>query len=274
MPLGWTQLTLEEWERTVYSKAATLDGAHPMKDYVEHIRYRDYFGAMLFAVKQKFEPNIAVIPKVIFLGISRQGILFLKVPTSYTAHTMTTFKRFPLGDIYRWAFKPGMNFHFEVKAADGGDTPDEYLVKTTEGESMSDLLTDYAMALLREMGLNPDGTPRAKPAAASASSTAASSSAAETPSGGLAKSVDAYSGVKGDAGVLAQAATRSGAVAADEDEEEEEEAPVEEEAVPEAAGDDVEQLPEGWSKQFDEDSGSHYYFNEVTGESSWDPPQM
>lgn len=31
-------------------------------------------------------------------------------------------------------------------------------------------------------------------------------------------------------------------------------------------------LPPNWSKEFDESSGHHYYFNSVTAESSWERP--
>ena len=31
-------------------------------------------------------------------------------------------------------------------------------------------------------------------------------------------------------------------------------------------------LPAGWEKLYDEDHGEYYYYNEATGETSWDPP--
>lgn len=277
------QDSLKEWERNLYVKVATLDTSTPMKDYIEYLRYRDYYGAMLFAVKQKWERDPTVMPKRIFLGISRQGVLFLKIPENYTSRSMSTFKRFPLGDIFRWAFKPGEHFYFEVKAEDGGEKPDEYKVKTPEGEPMSDLLTDYAMALLREMGLNPDGTAREKKvdaagggagsgaAAASATSADASGSSHAMPSAArMAKTDAAYASIAGEVGALASAATRSGAVAADDADEEED--GLEEEEEQEGAGEEEEQLPPGWTKQYDEESERHYYFNTETEESSWDVP--
>jgi hypothetical protein len=273
------QDSLKEWERNLYIKVATIDTATPMKDYIEYLRYRDYFGALLFAVKQKWERDPTVMPKRIFLGISRQGVLFLKIPENYTSRAMSTYKRFPLGDIFRWAFKPGEHFYFEVKAEDGGDKPDEFKVKTPEGEPMSDLLTDYAMALLREMGLNPDGSARERPAdaaageagaaASSGSAAGASGSAAAPSASDMAKSDTAYAAISGEVGALASAATRSGQVADDQDDEEEEE---EEEAEVAAGDGEDESLPPGWSKQYDESSERHYYYNETTEESSWEPP--
>lgn len=63
-----------------------------------------------------------------------------------------------LNDIYRWAYKPGVNFYFEVKPEDEEDENPLYMFGTSEGKHIADLLTDYAMGLLREMGLNADGT--------------------------------------------------------------------------------------------------------------------
>lgn len=65
-----------------------------------------------------------------------------------------------LNDIYRWAYKPGVNFYFEVKPEDEEDDNPLYMFGTVEGKHIADLLTDYAMGLLREMGLNADGTRR------------------------------------------------------------------------------------------------------------------
>jgi len=267
-PAPAPQTTLSVWETELYAKAALLTPATAMKEYVEYLRYRDYFGAVLFGVKQKFQKDVSLLPKRIFLGISRKGILLLRIPTSYTTRTMTTFKCYPLGDIFRWAFKPEEHFYFEVKAEDGGDKPDECKFKTPEGEVMSDLLTDYAMALLREMGLNPDGTKRERTAPEAGAAAASASSAAPAPpqAASLAtNTADAYAGVAGDVGALASAATRSGAVdheAAEEEYEEEEE-----------AGEDVEALPEGWTKQYDEGSERFYYFNAETEESAWERPE-
>ena len=77
---------------------------------------------------------------------------------------------------------------------------------------MSDMLTDYAMALLREMGLNADGTKRIRPRDRLAATVAAAGGVAAPPSAtpGLATSADSYKGVSGDVGSLATAAVRSG----------------------------------------------------------------
>lgn len=59
---------------------------------------RDYFGAVLFAVKQKYDRTL---PRKLFLGISRRGILLLRIPTDPINDDMETLARFPLADIYR-----------------------------------------------------------------------------------------------------------------------------------------------------------------------------
>ena len=73
-----------------------------------------------------------------------------------------------------------------------------------QGQAMSDLMTDFAMALLREMGLNPDGSQRMQPQAALPVPTSApvtyptqpySSSTAAAPSSASAPSSGAYSPV-------------------------------------------------------------------------------
>jgi len=38
--------------------------------------------------------------------------------------------------------------------------------------------------------------------------------------------------------------------------------------------DDSEQLPPGWSRQWSEEHGCHYYWNEVTKEPSWERPSL
>lgn len=51
--------------------------------------------------------------------------------------------------MYRWGFKPNHSFYFEVKSKDGNGPVYEY--DTVIGKVISDLLTDYATMLLREM---------------------------------------------------------------------------------------------------------------------------
>ena len=66
-----------------------------------------------------------------------------------------TLEKYSLAEIYRWGYKPGQNMYFEVKQEGGGGPV--YVFGTTLGNHISDHLTDYAMMLLREMGLRGDG---------------------------------------------------------------------------------------------------------------------
>jgi hypothetical protein len=152
------KLSRRDWEARIFEKHRTVMTGKPKEAYLELLKKRDYFGAVLFGAKQYYDRSV---PKRVFLGISRKGILLLLIPESFTTGSMQVHARFPLGDIYRWAYKPGETFYFEIKSPPGMEAP-EYRYKTPEGKHMSDLLTDYALALLREMGLNPDGSRREK----------------------------------------------------------------------------------------------------------------
>jgi hypothetical protein len=230
--------TIETWEQKIFYKHAFSTTTTPREGYLDLLKKRDYYGAVFFAVKQRFSRNI---PKRIYMTISRKGIMLFKVPVKVTDSDFEKIGSYNLADIYRWAYKPNVNFYFEVKD-EGAATNPIFTFDTQEGKHMSDMLTDYAMALLREMGLNPDGTRRNKPkskaeieaAAANAAVTAASASvdgsegkatwgegidaasaegaAAEVipTKSAMATSEEAYAEVGGEVAALATAAVRSG----------------------------------------------------------------
>jgi hypothetical protein len=185
-----------------------------------------------------------------------------------------------------------VNFYFEIKSESEGMIPGMgegnpvFTFDSTEGKHMSDMLTDYALALLREMGLNPDGSKRVRKtpvAAASSMGPAPAPEAVSAPAlppepasagkAAMAVSEDAYKAVSGDVGLLASAALRSGAEGNDDapppPPEGEDDAPPPPAAE---AGDDV--LPENWIKVLDESSGDHYFFNTVTGDSVWERSEI
>jgi hypothetical protein len=135
------------------------------------------------------------MPKRVFMAIARRGILLLKIPPSSTEADLEVLSSYNLADIYRWAYKPGVNFYFEVKDDQSAANP-IFTFDTPEGKHMSDMLTDYAMGLLREMNLNPDGTWRIKPKARAA--------AAKLPAFSIACSIDSESGVRTSRGEVMQ----------------------------------------------------------------------
>ena len=53
--------------------------------------------------------------------------------------------------IYRWGFKPRVNFYFQLKKQSGGGGEDVFTFETEEGRVVSDLLTEYAIALVGEI---------------------------------------------------------------------------------------------------------------------------
>ena len=303
------------WEPLIFHKHAFSTTQVPRETYLQVLSKRDYYGAVLFAVKQRYDRSL---PRKLFLGISRRGIVLLRVPTRPPEEDMETLARFALADIYRWAYKPGVNFYFEIKADDGGgfgslggDAGNPvYTFDTAEGKHMSDMLTDYAMALLREMGLNPDGSKRERPrdraaaaaaeamaaqaAAAAAAAAAATVSAPPPPPppppvaapvlppplptrGAMATTADAYRHVGGDVGALASAALRSGE--ADPYAQQQQPAPeaylpppLPSVAPPVAppAPAGEKTLPPNWIKCYDEASADYYFFNTISGESVWE----
>lgn len=267
--------TAQQWEELIFHKHAFSTTKDPKEAYCTMLAKRDYYGCVLFAVKQKYD---RAFPRRLYLGISRRGIVLLRIPKTQLEGEMETLARFPLADIYRWAYKPGVNFYFEIKAESDGMMPGMgegnpvYTFDTPEGKHMSDMLTDYALALLREMGLNPDGSKRVreKPGSAADNSVALPPEPVSSPAKtSMAATSDAYSGLGGDVGLLASAAVRSGL-----DDHKEEAAFVPPPPPPEAAAEEEEALPANWIKVLDESSGDHYFFNTVSGDSVWERSEI
>ena len=114
-----------------------------MKCYVATLReYSCCFGAARFSVtKQYFWPKL---PNKLIVAITYGGILILKPPR------MNLMKEYKLKMIYRWGFKPKVNFYFQLKKQSGGGE-DVFTFETEEGRIISDLLTEYAIALVAEI---------------------------------------------------------------------------------------------------------------------------
>lgn len=239
----------------IFKQHAELSTTTPMEDYIAYVSGRDYYGAVMFGVRQKFNKYY---PKYLLLGVNSKGVLLLKPSDGTGANEMTTLAIHPLSDIYRWAYKPGVNFYFEMKPEDDSEDNPVYTFATLEGQHIADMLTDYAMALLREMGLNPDGTKRDE----------RNMGAVESDEG---DDTDSEEDDDDDAAVEPEDAGAAADEAADEPAAEATEEPAAEEATEEAAEGDND-LPPGWIEVVDDASGDIYYFNNDTQESSWDKP--
>lgn len=149
--------TPEEWETLLFAQHESVEVEDPEREYLNICMELEYYGCQLFGVKQLFDKRLQ---RHLILGVNRRGILILKPADNVSTSLMTLIAEHSLNDIYRWAYKPGVNFYFEVKPEDDDDENPVYTFSTSEGKAIADLLTDYAMGMLREMGLNEDGTRR------------------------------------------------------------------------------------------------------------------
>jgi hypothetical protein len=121
--------TTDAWEQLIFHKHAFSTTTTPREGYLDILRKRDYYGAVFFAVKQRFDRSL---PKRLLLAISRRGILLLRIPPNFTEGTdFEVLGASNLAEIYRWAYKPGVNFYFEVKD-DRSETNPVYTFDTPE----------------------------------------------------------------------------------------------------------------------------------------------
>lgn len=140
--------TPSAWEADIFASHASLT-ITPEEAPIEYCRVleeRDYYGCATFVVTQAYSRKL---PKTLLIGISCRGIYL------FERDTKSTLQGYALSDIFRWGYKPETSFYFEEKRP-GGAGP-VYEFRTIQGHEMSDLLTDYAMALLGEMGLGGTG---------------------------------------------------------------------------------------------------------------------
>ena len=162
----------EVWESDIYRAHAALGSSceEPMQEYLGICRDLDAYGCAFFEARQYCLMNF---PPKLLLGINSKGIWLMKV------ETRENLELFKLSEIYRWGFKPGMNFYFEAKGKEPGEKGPVYEFETADGNRISELLTDYAHALLDELGISrkakkkpppPSGAPPPPPPPAEAAS--------------------------------------------------------------------------------------------------------
>lgn len=138
--------SLDEWEALLYNavKEQSLSGAstNPQRRYMEFI-YRlpnHWYGSTFFRCTQD---GTKLLPDTLIVGIHALGI-FLYDKSS----ERTLIRQFRIEEILRWGYKPNVLFYFEIKGVDGIGPVVEF--KTGDGQKISDLLTDYALAFLKE----------------------------------------------------------------------------------------------------------------------------
>lgn len=142
--------TPSQWEAEILGRHSLLTPearAHPMLLYTNVLKAREYYGCAFFPVSQTYSPTL---PKYLMLAVGIRGIFLLRMEDKIV------LERHFLADIYRWGFTPAVSFYFELKVPTGGGGT-RWNYNTLQGAAMSELLTDYAMMLLREMGLASGG---------------------------------------------------------------------------------------------------------------------
>lgn len=160
------------WESSILERHSQLNDeakAAPALLYSRILQTREYFGCAFFPVTQSCFQELQ---EAVLVGITSFGIYI------FEEHSKATQKRFALKDIYRWGFHPEESFYFELKSASPGSGP-YFEFPTVEGSFASDLLTDYAHQMLREMELNKAQESTAAQEATAAEAAAAAASKAE-----------------------------------------------------------------------------------------------
>jgi len=135
------------WEREIYSAHQEIGTVlqNPKQAYLRLCKDLDCYGCAFFEAKQYCLANY---PPKLLIGINARGIWLMML------ETRKQLECFRLSEIYRWGFKPGMNFYFEAKGTVPGEKGPVYEFTTERGNRISELLTDYAHALLEELGIS------------------------------------------------------------------------------------------------------------------------
>ena len=124
---------------SAHSQPAALGAQHKYMDYIFRLP-NSLFGCTFFKCHCDTQKNI---PDTVIIGLHTGGInLFDK------SSDRKLIKHFGIEDIYRWGYNPNEMFYFEIKPNNTYDST--IRVKTKDGQKMSDLLTDYALAYIKE----------------------------------------------------------------------------------------------------------------------------
>lgn len=111
----------------------------PQRRYMEIIyAMHPIYGSTFYKCSQKSTR----LPDVVHVGIHCDGIHIFDKNKKH-------LKTFYIQEILRWGFKPNQMFYFEVNP-DNEYGVGSFEFDTLEGKAISDLMTDYAMAFLKE----------------------------------------------------------------------------------------------------------------------------
>lgn len=147
----------------------------PQRKYMELVYAMDsVYGCSFFRCTQHCS---RALPDTVQMGVHHHGLsLFDK--------SKKLLRQFHIEDIYRWGFKPNQMFYFEISEDnDLGTGSLEF--ETAEGKVLSDLLTDYAMAFLKEREREDDRHEQMKAGTFDVSTTHSKVSKAASASGSL-----------------------------------------------------------------------------------------
>ena len=136
-----------DWEEYIYREHQSLlhrTGLNAKMEYVKICQSWECNGCLFYEVRQTC---LKGHPPRVLLGINTNGIYLLDV------NDRSVLEKYKLSEVYRWGFKPGSNFYFEIKGSGQNVKGPIFEFGTTQGNRMSELLTDYANALLTELGL-------------------------------------------------------------------------------------------------------------------------
>lgn len=153
------QKSLEQWEtlllEAIEDKATNFDSQEelkvsPQRMYMNEIFPMIPFGCTLFKCKinstTSTSPFVRSIPGDCVLGIHHLGIHVFEKGSS-----RKLLRSFRIEEMSRWCYKGSEFFNFEIQSS--SDISGILEFQTPEGKVISDLMTDYALAYVREKEL-------------------------------------------------------------------------------------------------------------------------
>ena len=143
----------EQWEQLLFdnvreyynsnhgNKIDATSNKNPQHAYVRRImNCTDHYGVTFFRASQNCTK---LVPEKVILGVCATGL------NIYDRHRKI-LKTFKLEEIFRWGFKTKVLFYFEVRMSEQEDLT-MFDFDSLEGQTIADLLTDYALTRVKEI---------------------------------------------------------------------------------------------------------------------------